>query len=247
LSDQIGSAAPLQFDRADFTEPASSLTCASCSQPIFQSYYEVGGKTICSTCREIRAGALETRSTARFLRALAVGFGAAILGSIVWWGVRKLTGYEIGLISIGIGIGVGRAVRWGGQNRGGIAFQLLAVLMTYLSITGNYVPDVIAEMSKSNDAEETQAVSAAANSAATPSKSSPVKAAAAEPVGPVAILLGLGAILLLAAAVPFFAGASNIVGILIIAFGLWEAWKINRRVAEVINGPFSVTPASANV
>jgi len=248
MSDQIGGAPSLQFDRAEFTAPVASLTCAACAQPIVQSYYEAGGKTICSTCRELRSGAMETRSTARFLRALALGLAAAIAGSIVWWGVRKLTGYEIGLISIGIGIAVGRAVRWGGRNRGGVAYQLLAVALTYLSITGNYVPDVINELRKS--AEASPAASApSATATAPPAKPIAVKAnaaAAADSPGIGSIFIAFGAILLLAAATPFFAGASNIIGILIIGFGLWEAWKINRRVDEVINGPFSVTPAGAN-
>jgi hypothetical protein len=248
MSDQIGGAPSLQFYHAEFTAPVASLTCAACAQPIVQSYYEAGGKTICSTCRELRSGAMETRSTARLLRALAVGLAAAIAGSIVWWGVRKLTGYEIGLISIGIGIAVGRAVRWGGRNRGGLAYQLLAVALTYLSITGNYVPDVINQLGKS--AEATPAADAPSiTTTAPPSKPTAVKAnaaAAADSPGFGSILLGLGAIVLLAAAIPFLGGASNIIGILIIGFGLWEAWKINRRVDEVISGPFSVTPAGAN-
>src|SRR5205823_2163301 len=136
-----GSVPSLQFDRAEFATPASSAKCASCNQVIVQSYYEAGGKTICSSCRETLAGAVDSGGMSRFLRALAAGFGAAILGSIVWWGVRKLSGYEIGLISIGIGIAVGRAVRWGGRNRGGWKYQLLAVLLTYASIAGNYMPD----------------------------------------------------------------------------------------------------------
>ena len=102
MSDPSGSVPSLQFDRAEFaTTPPAAVACASCKQTIIQSYYEAGGKTICSTCREALAGAADSGGSARFLRALAVGFGAAILGSIVWWGVRKLTGYEIGLISIG--------------------------------------------------------------------------------------------------------------------------------------------------
>lgn len=45
-------------------------------------------------------------------------------------------------------------------------------------------------------------------------------------------------------AAPFLAGLENIVGLLIIAFGLWEAWKFNRRVEAVVTGPYTVTPAA---
>jgi len=219
------------------------VTCASCNQSIIQSYYEAGGKTICSSCREAIASASESGGVARFLRALAVGLGAAIVGSIVWWGVRKLTGYEIGLISIGIGIGVGRAVRWGGRNRGGWRYQLLAVLLTYASIAGNYMPDVITEIAKDADAKSAPSK---ASAPATAGKTTPVKAdAATESAGLGTVFLAFGVIFLMAAAAPFFGGAGNIIGLLIIGFGLWEAWKTNRRVDLVINGPYSVAPAAS--
>jgi hypothetical protein len=231
----------LQFDRAEFTAPAATaVKCASCSQTIIQSYYEAGGKTICSTCREALTSGLDSGGTARFLRALAVGLGAAVIGSIVWWGVRKLTGYEIGLISIAIGVGVGRAVHWGSRSRGGWAYQLLAVLLTYASIAGNYVPDVVTGITENAKDAEKSAVVAPATAGA------PVKASAAQPVNVTDLFLGIGAIFLLAAAAPFLSGASNFIGLLIIGFGLWNAWKVNRRVDIAINGPYSVVP-TANV
>lgn len=45
-------------------------------------------------------------------------------------------------------------------------------------------------------------------------------------------------------AVPFMAGFENIIGLLIIAFGLWEAWKFNARVDAVMTGPYTVTPTA---
>jgi hypothetical protein len=241
LSDPAGNVPSLQFDRAEFATPASpAVKCASCSQSIIQSYYEAGGKTICSTCRDALASTADSGGTLRFLRALAVGFGAAIVGSVVWWGVRKITGYEIGLISIGIGIGVGRAVQWGGRNRGGWAYQLLAVLLTYASIAGNYMPDVVTGLMEREKEATKAAVAAPATTGA------PVKASAAATPDVGDVFLAIGAIFLMAAAAPFYAGASNIVGILIIGFGLWNAWKTNRRIDIPINGPYSVVPA-ANV
>jgi len=32
----------------------------------------------------------------------------------------------------------------------------------------------------------------------------------------------------------------NIIGILIIAFGLWEAWRINRKQPFEVTGPYQV-------
>lgn len=131
-------------------------------------------------------------------------------------------------------------MQWGSRSRGGWAYQLLAVLLTYASIAGNYMPDVITGITEhaNNAAKTTVAAPAAAGT--------PVKASAAAVPSVGDFFIALGAIFLLAAAAPFLAGASNIIGLLIIGFGLWNAWKVNRRIELVINGPYSVVPA-ANV
>ncbi|HJS42905.1 MAG TPA: hypothetical protein VJ755_05500, partial [Gemmatimonadales bacterium] len=46
-------------------------------------------------------------------------------------------------------------------------------------------------------------------------------------------------------AVPFLAGAENLIGILIIGFALFEAWKLNRRADLIVTGPHQVGVAGA--
>ena len=198
------------FDRAEYqdAQPAAAL-CTACDQQVAQSYYEIGGKIICSPCREARDRALDGWGLVRFLRAAAAGSVVGIAGAVVWWGVRVLTGYEIGIISIFIGIGVGRAVHWGARGKGGWLYQLLALFLTYTAIVTNYVPDIARGMS--------------------------------EPAAP--SLFHYIAAFFVSYAAPFLMGVENIIGMLIIAFGLWEAWKINRRVDVAITGPYTVTPA----
>jgi hypothetical protein len=41
-------------------------------------------------------------------------------------------------------------------------------------------------------------------------------------------------------ALPFLAGLENLIGIFIIAIGLYEAWKVNRGVRFSVIGPFLV-------
>src|SRR5438105_1940705 len=114
----------LQFDRV---EPASQksqvATCVGCRRPIIQSYYELNGKLICPECRESVERSGQGSALARVGLAFGAGLGVAILGAVLWWGVRKLTGYEVGIVSIAIGYGVGKAVRWGSRRRGGWAYQ----------------------------------------------------------------------------------------------------------------------------
>ena len=63
-----------------------------------------------------------------------------------------------------------------------------------------------------------------------------------EKSGAGAVVLALGLVLGLAFAAPFLGGTSNIMGILIIGIGLYEAWKLNRRVP--LSGPFRLGPAT---
>lgn len=59
--------------------------------------------------------------------------------------------------------------------------------------------------------------------------------------GQIAAALGMFGLLILA--LPFLQGFSNIIGIAIVGFALYEAWKINRRVKVEFTGPF--TPGQA--
>ena len=59
-------------------------------------------------------------------------------------------------------------------------------------------------------------------------------------LGPGTMLLGVGALVLLAAMIPIFAGFSNIIGLIIIGIAVFEAWKLNRRVALPVTGPYRV-------
>src|SRR5215218_1125924 len=71
--------AALQFDRAEYAQPGSDVTCASCSQAIALEYYELNGKVICGTCRaQVQPIAVSGTSLTRFVRALFAGTAAAI-------------------------------------------------------------------------------------------------------------------------------------------------------------------------
>ena len=54
----------------------------------------------------------------------------------------------------------------------------------------------------------------------------------------------LAAIVINAYAIPFLEGAQNIIGLLIIGFGVWRAWQMNRPVRVDITGPHAIAPAA---
>ena len=47
-----------------------------------------------------------------------------------------------------------------------------------------------------------------------------------------------------ACAAPFLSGFQNVIGIVIIAIGVYEAWKLNKRVPLVISGPHAIAPVA---
>src|SRR5688572_8685693 len=111
---QPADATDLQFDRADFAGQPATQSCAGCQQPIVASYFDVNGQITCPTCRETIANTFEKSPgwNAPFI-ALAAGLAGGVVGALLYYAVLKLTGYEIGLIAIVVGLLVGRAVRWG--------------------------------------------------------------------------------------------------------------------------------------
>jgi hypothetical protein len=139
---------PLQFDRADFGDQAAkSLTCANCASPIASAYFEARGQIICEACRSRLEAFLAVRPGLRgFIKALAAGAGAGVVGCLIYYAVLVLSGYEFGLIAILVGYMVGRAVRWGSGNRGGAAFQALAIALTYITIVSSYVPLIVTQV-----------------------------------------------------------------------------------------------------
>jgi hypothetical protein len=56
----------------------------------------------------------------------------------------------------------------------------------------------------------------------------------------ISIAVGIAAILALTLALPFLAGFQNLMGIVIIGIGLYEAWKLNKRETLQITGPFEI-------
>ena len=219
--------AALQFDRAEYVAPpgagagagaaaaqpqAAVTTCSACQERLTGQYFAAGEHVLCPPCRDQVLASMTGGSGARrFFRALFFGLLAGIAGGLVWYAVRKLSGYEIGLIAVVVGFAVGAAVRKGSDDRGGVVYQLMAVFITYCCIVSTYVPEIYGAFAKEHGDD------------------------------PMAVLLLVSVIVAFLA--PVLAGISNIIGMLIIGFALWEAWKINKKKKLEIAGPFLIAGA----
>lgn len=230
----------LQLEHAEFSDSAAATPCAACKQPLQATYFEVNGVAVCRSCCDALRARLNAGSPlARFGRALGAGAAAAAAGSILYYAILALTGYEFGLIAIGVGIVVGKGVRWGSYGRGGWKYQTLAMALTYLSIVSAYVPVIVAAVR--TQAREQRATAAKAGTAQPDSAGAPSR-----PPSLARFFVALVMLFLFVCATPFLGGVQNIMGILIIGFGLYQAWTVNRRLQFVITGPHRLAaPAHA--
>ena len=276
-SQNPGSSDPLQFDVAESASPGGgpaagdASTCSQCAGAITASYYQVNGAVMCPRCRGALGSADGSRAR-RVLTAAGLGLLAALGGSIVYFAIAALTGYEFGLVAIAVGYVVGRAVNKGSRGRGGWAYQTLAIVLTYFAIVSTYVPLAVREFRANpaqadslrtalakrdgvtptdsladddDDADDSTAVAGdsgfAVTQAGSPTKTgSRAHSGKAVRLGAGMVILGLVALLAFAAIAPILAGFSNIIGLVIIFFAVFQAWSLNKRVPLEITGPYRI-------
>lgn len=235
MSDTAG----LQLDRAEF-DGTYGTACGACAKALTTEYYEANGVTVCADCCEkLRAVGTTGTSLTRGMRALAAGAAAALAGSVLYYAILALSGYEFGLIAIVVGMVVGKAVNWGAHGRGGWRYQTMAIALTYLAIVSSYVPLIVSQIGKQRVAAE---ASARPGETATPAQNQAADEApptAAGAIAAIAILIGL------VLALPFLGGVENIMGMIIIGIGLYEAWKFNRKGRVTITGPHAIAAVQA--
>ena len=256
MSDQAAATPPggnLQFERAERATQATGSGCAVCKQVITTAYYEINGHVTCQRCRS-RIIAERNRGTSgtRFAKALGLGFLAAAAGAGLYYAVAAATGSEYAIVAIVVGLLVGSAVRKGSNGRGGWRYQALAMVLTYSAIVVTYIPQIVKAMMdrraaivsegvrRAGDTATLTAPTTAPDQTGRPATAGDSARAPAKHVGVGGVLLGVGALFVLAAALPILAGISNIIGLFIIGIALYEAWRLNKAVALRITGPYQV-------
>jgi hypothetical protein len=135
----------LQFDTA-------ATNCAVCKQPISADYYTAGKSIVCANCkaRIETAKAPAPASPVVVARAALFGLGGALLGAALYYAVLAILHLMISIIAIAVAYLVGRAVHMGSGGRRGVAFQIIAVALTYCGIALGYAfmnPSVLAALS----------------------------------------------------------------------------------------------------
>jgi hypothetical protein len=241
-----GDGLQFEFSETPADGEGGAPVCAACQRPIVGEYWEINGQITCTPCRQA-IGELLTGGSGlrRFLRAGAFGFVAAAIGTGIYYAILKLANLELSLISILVGYMVGKAVRAGSDHRGGWFYQLLAVFLTYASIVSCYIPFIIEGIKEGPPPAATSAEQPTEQGAASQAKEQPGpdldEATPGQIVG--YGLLAYLFVFVLACVAPFMAGAENLLGLVIIFFGLWQAWSLNRRPVLHVSGPHPLAEA----
>jgi hypothetical protein len=229
----------LQFNRAEYADPsAAGPKCANCKEPIAQEYWKLGQQIFCGRCRAgIEDVFAKSKSAASFGKAVLWGGGVAVACGIGYAVVAGALHMHLALITIGIAYVVAKVIRKASRGVGGRRYQLLAVALTYFASTMGYVPSVIGGISG-----HSKKTASAADSPEKVNDEAP--AAEKAPLGPGAVVVAAVVVVVISLAAPFLEITDSPLGLLIVLFGLWEAWKLSRGVTLNIEGPLRVGAAA---
>ena len=241
---------PLQFDTAILQhagplDAPPGLTCRNCGQTLLDEYFDVSGAPVCASCRDLlESYSQPPRGIVPLARAGLFGFGAAIAGAVLYYGVIAITNLEIGLVAVAIGFMVGYAIRKGTGGRGGRAFQIMALVLTYWSVGLAYLPMAFTHQ------DETQQSSTQSPPG---DPTAPVAVQAAQPAAPpapdrvVPLPIALAFLFAFSFALPLMVVMGSFPGGLIsaaiIGFGMHQAWRMTAAPQFSITGPLRVGTA----
>lgn len=250
--------APLQFDRAVHADapPPEGMQCARCKTSITDTYFNEAGTTLCAGCGKVRQHMVSPdRSAGTLMRAALFGLGAAGAGALLYYAVMAYLELEIGIVALAIGYLVGRAVAKSTRGRSARRHRMLALGLTYFSVAMAYAPFAIKEMKEGikvspakSDSAAAAAVTGSTNGAATLPAASNVPADSATkadvPVTFGGFMLGFAVVFGIIVALPMISALSSLPGgllsILIIGYGMWQAWTIAGAANSQVTGPYDI-------
>lgn len=228
----------LQFQKAEIALP----DCNVCSAALENEYFRVGQARVCPACASHLHDQPASPAASALLRAALYGLAAALGGALLYAVILLVTGIEIGLMAILVGYVVGRAVRKGSGGIGGRRCQILAVALTYVSISLGYIP-VLIKGAVENQKQEQEKQAKAAGKKAEPGIAEPGKDGQGQELTleRPSLAAAVAVMILLGLAVPFLQlaqGLQGILGILIVLIGLQQAWTQTAARTAIPEGPF---------
>jgi hypothetical protein len=127
-----------QFNTAEYS--SAGEVCKSCKQPLRGDYYRLNGMTTCASCAQQVRRQMPVDTQPAFLKAIALGIGAAVLGCVFYAGFTMVTNIYIGIVSLAVGWLIGKAMKMGSGGIGGKRYQIAAAVLTYMAVSMAEVP-----------------------------------------------------------------------------------------------------------
>jgi hypothetical protein len=255
MSDSFSDPTP-QFGTAEYPSTPSGNRCQFCQQPMSETYYRVNAAMACPGCAEKMRTEIELDKHAAYVRALAYGIGAAVVGLIGYALIAiLLQGWVISYMSIGVGWLVGTAMMKGSNGIGGRRYQIAAALLTYAAVSMaaipiwiHFAPERKQPTQQQKLAEEQRELE---GETGRPPSEEPQPAPSGAKPQPSVVSLGtwLGRVALIGLASPFIqlrdSPGWGAMGLLILFFGMRIAWRIAEGRPFGIYGPFANSPPAS--
>lgn len=261
MSDSFKNPTP-QFGTAEYgtVEHGTSPTggrCQFCQQLIAGQYYRANQAMACPACAEKMRGALAVDRHAAYVRAVAYGIGAGVVGLIGYALISiLLQGWVISYMSLAVGWIVGTAMMKGSNGVGGRRYQIVAALLTYAAVSMAAIPIWIHFAGERNQQRQTQQqkledeqrqFEKESGQQSQPEPATPVQK---RQVNVVDALRWLGRMALVGLASPFIELENSpgwgAMGLLILFIGMRIAWRMTAGRPLEIYGPFADSPSSAS-
>jgi hypothetical protein len=187
----------------------------------------------------------DSQSNKRLGMAILTGGATALACGTAYAIFVAATKIQFALATIGIAFVIARVVRKASGGMGGTRFQVVAVALTYLSATMGYIPGIWGGL-KEAAAEHDKKEAAKSPGASTETAAEAPANDGAKPQGSFGgLLIAVGWLIGIMLAAPFLEVTEAPLGLLIVAFGLWEAWKLSRGPPVRLEGPFPAGAAPA--
>jgi hypothetical protein len=206
------------FEKAEYGVSAGLSApgerCVRCQQTFTDRFFRLNGEVLCEPCANAAVGLPSEGAGAAFVKAIVIGIGAAVVGSILYAVVEIATGWTIGYVALAVGWLVGKGMRWGSAGRGGRPYQIAAAVLTYLSVSFASLIVIVHAVQKRNPGGEI---------------------VMGERLAWFAAKYGLLS--------PFLAlqdGVGGIIGLFILFIGIRAAWTLMAGSAYAITGPHRV-------
>ena len=204
----------IQFEKAEYSNPAGVGPCAMCGARILATYWQVNGTAVCPNCGGTVSAAVATPSDPMLLHGALYAVGAALACAVGYAAILTVTNYELAIVSIAVGWLVGQAARKGTNGQGGRPLQIIAVAATYVAICSSVFLQSLWILHNTD-----RVISDLRGYF-------------------VVFLISMGKPFL-----ELKDGLGGILGIAILIFGLMQAWKQTGNAKLTLTGPFSTERA----